>query len=152
MSLDKIKIEKTAQNLIDHFDPGAKLAVEMAEESCHINIETEMSGLLIGRHGETLEALQHLLRLLISKEQEEFVPLVLDIAGYRASRQQELETLARDLAQKVKNFGGSETLPSMSAYERRQIHLILQDIEGIEGISEGEEPYRRIVIRPKSTK
>lgn len=149
MSLDKFKIEKTAQGLIGHFDPGAKLAVEMAEGSCNINIETEMSGLLIGRHGETLEALQHLLRLLVSKEQEEFVPLVLDIAGYRASRRQELATLARNLAEKVKNFGGSEALPSMSAYERRQIHLILQDIAGIESASEGEEPYRRIVIRPK---
>ncbi len=148
MSLDKIKIEKTAQNLIGHFDPQARLAVEMAEGGCNINIDTEISGLLIGRHGETLEALQHLLRLLIAKEQEEFVPLILDIAGYRAARQQELETLARDLAQKVKNFGGSETMPSMSAYERRLVHVLLQDIEGIESASEGEEPYRRIVIRP----
>jgi spoIIIJ-associated protein len=152
MSLDKIKIQKTAQNLIGHFDPEAKLEIELKDDICTIDVATEISGLLIGRHGETLEALQHLLRLLISKEQEEFIPLVLDIAGYRAAREQELETLARDLVQKVKNFGGTETMPSMSAYERRQIHLILQDIEGIESASEGEEPYRRIVIRPKSTK
>lgn len=148
MSLDKIKIEKAAQKLIGHFDPGAKLAIEMVDDGCNINIETEMSGLLIGRHGESLEALQHLLRLLIAKEQEEFVPLVLDISGYRAARQQELETLAHDLAEKVKNFGGAETLPPMSAYERRLIHMTLQDIDGIESASEGEEPYRRIVIRP----
>ena len=152
MSLDKFKIEKTAQKLIGHFDPKAKLAVEMgsspAGEGCNINIETELSGLMIGRHGETLEALQHLLRLLISKDEEEFVPLVLDIAGYRALRQQELEELARNLAEKVKTYGGSEMLPTMSAYERRLVHLILQDIEGIESASEGEEPYRRIIIRP----
>lgn len=149
MSLDKFKIEKTAQNLIGHFDPAANLKVEIGENGCNINIETEISGLLIGRHGETLESLQHLLRLLVSKEQEEFIPLVLDIAGYRQARQQELEELARNIALKVKNLGGEEILPSMSAYERRLVHLILQDIPGIESASEGEEPYRRIVIRPK---
>ncbi len=150
MSLDKFKIEKTAQSLIGHFDPKADLSVNLDETGCNINIETELSGLMIGRHGETLESLQHLLRLLVSKDQEEFVPLVLDIAGYRAARQQELEGLARNLAEKVKEFGGAETLPSMSAYERRLVHLVLQDIEGIESASEGEEPYRRIVIRPKN--
>jgi len=149
MSLDKIKIESKAKELIGHFDPEAELAVLINTDGCNIDIQTEMSGLLIGRHGETLEALQHLLRLLVAKEQEEFVPLVLDISGYRAARYQELETLARDLAAKVKDFGGQESLPSMSAYERRLVHLILQDIEGIESASEGEEPYRRIVIRPK---
>jgi len=149
MSLDKFKIEKKAQGLIGHFDPQAKLDISLANATCNINIETEMSGLLIGRHGETLEALQHVLRLLVSKEQEEFIPLVLDIAGYRASRQQELEELAQNSAGKVKNFGGTETLPSMNPYERRLIHLILQDIDGIESASEGEEPYRRIVIRPE---
>lgn len=148
MSLDKIKIEKTAQKLLGHFDPKAELAVEMGDNGCHLNIETELSGLLIGRHGETLEALQHLLRLLVSKEQEEFIPLVLDIAGYRASRAQELEELAKNLAGKVKTYGGSEMLPMMSAYDRRQIHLILQDIDGIESESEGVEPYRRVVIKP----
>ena len=149
MSLDKFKIESKVKEFIGHFDPQAELKIEINENSCNINIETEMSGLLIGRHGETLEALQHLLRLLVSKEQEEFIPLVLDISGYRAARQQELESLARNLAAKVKDFGGSEALPLMSAYERRLVHLILQDIEGVESASEGEEPYRRIVIRPK---
>jgi len=149
MSLDKFKIEKTAQNLLRHFDPEAELAVLINDDGCNIDIQTEMSGLLIGRHGETLAALQHLLRLLVAKEQEEFVPLVVDISGYRAARYQELETLARELAAKVKDSGGQESLPSMSAYERRLVHLVLQDIEGIQSASEGEEPYRRIVIRPK---
>ena len=150
MSLNKYKIEKTAQNFIGHFDPEAKLEIELKDEICTIDVQTEISGLLIGRHGETLESLQHVLRLLISKEQEEFIPLVLDIAGYRAARGRELEDLARNLAEKVKLYGGSEILPPMSAYERRLIHLILQDLEGVESGSEGEEPYRRIVIRPSN--
>lgn len=149
MSLDSFKIESKAKDLISQFDPEATFVVTLDNETCNVNIETEMSGLLIGRHGETLEALQHLLRLLVAKEEEEFVPLVLDIAGYRATRQQELEQLARNLAEKVKNFGGTEVMPGMSSYERRLIHLVLQDMEGIESESEGEEPYRRIVIKPK---
>lgn len=154
MSLNRFKInasklQKTAQRLIKHFDPKAKLKVETSQDRCLINVKTQMSALLIGRHGETLEALQYLLRLILAKDVEEFVPLILDIADYRASRQKELEELALKLADKVKKFGGSEMLPTMSAYERRLIHLILQDIEGIEEASEGEEPHRRIVIRPK---
>ncbi|MBM2820673.1 MAG: spoII [Candidatus Berkelbacteria bacterium] len=159
MSLDKFstkggsplgrKIEETAGNLMKHFDSAAKIKVDIDDTSCNVEIETEISGLLIGRHGETLEALQHLLRLLVWQEQAEFIPLVVDISGYRAARQGELEELAKNSASKVKEFGGSESLPSMSAYERRLIHMILQDIEGIESESEGEEPYRRIVIRPK---
>lgn len=149
MSLDKIKIESKAKELVQHFDPKADLSVELAEDGCNINIETEISGLLIGRHGETLEALQHLMRIIVTKDQEEFIPISLDIAGYRAARIKELQELANSLVEKIKSSGGSEVMPPMSSSERRQIHLLLQDIEGVESESEGEEPYRRIVIRPK---
>ena len=114
-----------------------------------VSVDTDLSGLLIGRHGETLEAMQHILRLLVSSETEEFVPLVLDISGYRATRQKELEGVAKELAEKVKIHGGKEILPQMSSYERRVIHMILSEIEDIVSESEGEEPYRRIVIKPK---
>lgn len=149
MSLDKIKIESKAKELVDHFDPKADLSVEMAEDSCNINIETEISGLLIGRHGETLEAFQHLMRIIVTKDQEEFIPISLDIAGYRAARIKELQELTNALVEKIKLYGGSQVMPPMNSSERRQIHLCLQDIDGIEGESEGEEPYRRIVIRSK---
>lgn len=148
MSLDKFKVEKTAGNLLSHFDPEAKIEIVVKEDNCLVNVESEISALLIGRHGETLEAMQHILRLLLAKEQEEFSPLVLDISSYRASREQELKDLALNLANKVKESGGSETMPHMSPYERRQIHMLIADMDGVQSASEGEEPYRRIVIRP----
>lgn len=150
MSLDKIKIEKTSANLLGHFDPKAKLDVITSDDNgCKINIETEFSGLLIGRRGETLEALQHILRLIIAKEIGEFTPVVVDISGYKAIREQEIQDMARAIAEKVVNSGGTESLPPMNSYERRLAHLVLQEIEGVEGESEGEGPERKIVIRPK---
>jgi spoIIIJ-associated protein len=149
MSLDKIKIEKSSANLLGHFDPNAKLDITSDETSCKISIETEYSGLLIGRRGETLEALQHILRLIIAKELGEFAPVVVDISGYKALREQEIQDMARAIAEKVANFGGTESLPPMNSYERRLAHLVLQDIAGVEGESIGEGPSRRIVIKPK---
>lgn len=149
MSLDKIKIESKAKELVNHFDPNAELSVEIIDNGCNINVETEISGLLIGRHGETLEALQHLMRIILAKEQEEFLPVSLDISGYRAARMLELQEMAKNLAEKVLVSGKPEILPPMSASERRQVHLLIEGIDGVESFSEGEEPYRRIVIRPK---
>lgn len=153
MSLDKIKVQaktlKIAKKLISHFDPLSKMEIETNEGGRRINIETEMSGLLIGRQGETLAALEHVLRLILVKELEEFVPLHLDVSGYRASLEQGIEALAKEAAERVKQLDRIEELRPMKAYERRLVHLALSDIDGIEAISEGEEPYRRIVIRPK---
>jgi len=154
MSLDKFKIsakavEKQAKILFKHLDPDALLEITLDDNICRINVETETSGLLIGRHGETLEALQHILRLMLAKECEEFIPLCLDVAGYRELRAREIEEMTKKAAQKVIAFGSVEALPPMGAYERRLAHMALQGIDGVEGISEGEAPYRRIVIRKK---
>ncbi len=149
MSLDKFKIEKRAMSVIEQLDPSAKCQVNVTDRDCSISIETESSGILIGRHGETLEALQHLLRAMVSKDSEEFVPLMLDISGYRANRETEIKEMAKVIAEKVLNFGGTESLPPMNAYERRLAHLVLQDFTNIESESVGIEPDRRIVIKPK---
>lgn len=144
-SPDSKKIEKTAQKLIGFLDPEAEIKLN----DNTLEIETEISGLLIGRHGETMQALQHILRVILAKELENFSPIMIDISGYRKNRAIELEEMARRAAEKVVNFGGKESLPPMNSFERRQVHMILQEIEGIESFSEGEEPERRIVIRPK---
>ena len=149
MSLDKFKIEKTTRFLLDHLDSEAKVEITVEGDGCQLNIETDASGLLIGRHGETLQALQHILRLMMAKEFEEFIPLSLDIAGYRTLRRGEIEDMTKKAAEKVVNFGGSEALPPMGAYERRLAHMILQEFENLEGISEGEEPDRRIIVKLK---
>ena len=145
--LDKIKIEKTAQNLIGHFDPVAKLEIVIEANGCRLNIESEISGLLIGRSGETLEALQHLLRLILVQEAGEYFPILVDVSGYRALRQKELVENAKAVAGKVLETGESADLPPMSSFERRLVHLAIQDIKGIETESVGEGAERRIVIK-----
>lgn len=147
MSLGKIKIQKTAQNLIGQIDE--KATCEVCEENAvwKINIESDDANMLIGRYGQTLQALEHLLRVMITKEAEEFQPLVVDVSGYRAARQLELENMARNIAKKVLEIGESQDLPPMNAYERRLVHMVLKEIEGIETGSEGVEPYRYIVVR-----
>jgi len=152
MSLDKFKIEKKANEFLGHFDPNIKVEIVATDDGCNINVDTEISGLLIGRRGETLEAMQHILRLILSKESGEFIPVSLDIAGYRAAREEEIRGMAKQVAGKVISFGGTESLPSMNAYERRLAHLVLQEFEKIEAESEGVEPERRIVIRLKTDK
>lgn len=147
MSLDKFVIKKTAQNIIDHFDQDAVIEVAENNGGFDLNIQTEISGILIGRHGETLEALQHILRLVLMRELKEFIPIQVDVSGYRALRQKELEESAQNAAQKVLDTGQSETLPPMAAYERRLVHLVLQKIKGIKTESVGEEPERRIIIK-----
>lgn len=147
MSLDKFKIQKTAENLIGHFDPEAKITVEIVSEVWRLNIDSDEAPILIGRHGQTLQALEHLLRLMLAQEAEEFLPVSLDISGYKASREQEVMFRAKESAEKVLATSRTESLPPMNAYERRIVHLTLAAIEGIETESVGEEPYRKIVIR-----
>lgn len=149
MSLSKIKIKKTALNLMGHFDPKAEVEVEAVEEGWCLNVSSDDAPLLIGRHGQTLQALEHILRLMLAKEAEEFLPLNLDIAGYKVMREQELKQMAKEAAQKVLDSGGEEILPPMNSFERRLVHMILAEIEDIETGSVGEEPYRKIVVKKK---
>src|SRR3972149_7196007 len=152
MSLDKIKIQKTAQGLIGYFDPAAKIEVEVKNDACRLNIKTEFSGVLIGRAGQNLEALEHILRLMLFKESEEFIPVVLDIAGYRAGREQEIARMAEEMAERTLEKGEDQTLPPMNSFERRLVHLALEDFAGIKTESVGEEPARHVVISNKLNK
>lgn len=146
MSLDKIRVEKVAQNVIGFLDNKAKLQVKKQDIGWDLMIETENAALLIGRRGQTLLALEHLLRLILAREEGMLVSLSVDIAGYREILKKELEDQAHEAASRVIATGKKEDLPVMSSYERRIIHLALTDIAEVKTESEGEEPYRRIVI------
>src|SRR3990167_5297093 len=113
MSLSKIKIQKTAEKLIGHFDEMAKVEIVEKDDCPVINIETEISALLIGYHGETLDALQYVLRLIIAKEAEEFVPLSVDIGGYRLAQDQSIMEEALAAAEKAKGLDTIEALRPM---------------------------------------
>lgn len=114
-----------------------------------VNLSGEGLGVLIGRRGETLDALQYLLNLYINKNQEQRHKIIIDVEGYRKRREQTLERLAFKLAEKAKQKGRSVVLEPMNSQERRVIHTALQGREDIYTHSEGEEPYRKIVISPR---
>jgi len=107
-------------------------------------------GKLIGNNGATLEALQELARLAIYRKTGEHSRLMLDVGGYRANRRKELTSLAERTASKVLETSRLVRLESMSAFERKCVHDVINATDGVESESEGSEPNRRIVVRPTS--
>jgi len=114
-----------------------------------IDISGPELGILIGRRGETLEALQYLTNLAVGKQVGERVRVIVDVEGYRQRREETLVRLAKRLSEKVKRTGGRVVLEPMNPHERRIIHTALQDESRIATFSEGEEPNRRVVISLK---
>ncbi|MEW6662587.1 MAG: RNA-binding cell elongation regulator Jag/EloR [Bacillota bacterium] len=106
-------------------------------------------GILIGRRGETLDALQYLVNLSVNRRLEKKVKIILDVEGYRRRREETLIRLAHRLSEKVKRTGQKISLEPMNSHERRIIHTALQNDRLVNTISEGEEPFRKVVIRPK---
>jgi len=106
-------------------------------------------GLLIGKRGSTLDSIQYLISLVVNKNREEYLRVQLDAEGYREKREQTLMTLANKMAEKVKYSKRPMRLEPMNPYERRIIHSTLQDTPGISTYSEGEDPFRRVVIVAK---
>jgi spoIIIJ-associated protein len=107
-------------------------------------------GLLIGRHGQTIDAVQYLLNVIAYRTYgEEKKDVVVDAAGYRARRQATLETLALGVADRVRQSGEPEELEPMTAVERKVVHLSLKDVAGVGTTSEGTEPNRYVVVVPE---
>lgn len=114
-----------------------------------VDLEGEGMGLIIGKRGATLDSLQYLATLVINKDRNDHIRLKLDTEGYRARRQETLEKLALNMAKKAKRIGHRVVLEPMNPYERRIIHSALQSDHGVETHSDGEEPYRKVIITPK---
>ena len=121
----------------------------MSEERILINLHGDGLGILIGKHGQTLDALQYLTNLAAGKSFRHHYFVLLDVENYRERRKDTLEALAKRLAGKVKRTGEEVRLEPMAAGERRIIHLALQDDHAITTESEGEAPYRYVVIKLK---
>lgn len=103
---------------------------------------------LVGQRGATLESLQELTRLAVFRQTGTPSRLLLDIGGYRAGRRKELGAIAKNAAEKVKEYGEPVRLEPMSAFERKCVHDVINALTGVESESEGVEPNRRIVVRP----
>ena len=122
--------------------------VKYDEENKNVDIElsgNEM-GVLIGKRGQTLDSLQYLVSLVVNKDSEEYIRVKVDTEDYRKRRKETLENLAKNIAYKVKRTKRSVSLEPMNPYERRIIHSALQNDKYVTTHSEGEEPFRRVVV------
>jgi spoIIIJ-associated protein len=115
----------------------------------HVDIRGKDLSVLIGRRSETLSAFQYVASLIVGKETQQFVQLVVDVEGYRDRREKQLVQMAKRMADQVAKSGRRQTLEPMPSSERRVIHIALRDHPDVKTESTGEDPYRKVVILPK---
>jgi spoIIIJ-associated protein len=153
----KFTIENAAKKFLsDVFGAmGIQAAIEVTYDkenaNVEINVDGDEMGVLIGKRGQTLDSLQYLVSLVVNKNSENYIKVKLDTENYRARRKETLENLAKNIAFKVKRTRKPVSLEPMNPYERRIIHSALQNDKYVETYSEGEEPYRKVVINIKKT-
>jgi len=143
------KARALLEKVMQAMDLDVDIDVIEKDEKILININGPDLGILIGRRGETLDALQYLVNLSANKNADKRKRILIDIEGYRKRREDTLKKLAYKLADKAKQRGRNVILEPMNSMERRIIHTALQGRDDIYTFSEGEEPYRKIIIAPK---
>jgi len=126
-----------------------KMDIHQKNDTLTVNIEGPNMGVIIGRRGQTLDSLQYLLSLVINKTSDKYIKVFVDTENYRQKREDTLVRLANKMASKVRKVGKTIALEPMNPYERRIIHASLQSNPYIQTYSEGEEPFRKIVIALK---
>ncbi|MGE5465038.1 MAG: RNA-binding cell elongation regulator Jag/EloR [Syntrophothermus sp.] len=117
----------------------------------HVDIRGKDLSVLIGRRSETLGAFQYIASLIVGKETQQFIQLVVDVEGYRDRREKQLIQMAKRMADQVAKTGRRQTLEPMPSSERRIIHIALRDHPDVKTESTGEDPYRKVVIMPKDS-
>ncbi len=127
----------------------AEIEFDEAEKTMNINLTGGDMGVLIGKRGQTLDSLQYLVSLVVNKDSDTYIKVKLDTENYRERRKETLENLAKNIANKVKRTRRPVALEPMNPYERRIIHSVLQGNKYVETHSEGEEPYRKVIISLK---
>ncbi len=137
-------------DLLKQMKIEATVEAAETEDGLRLNILSATDGLLIGRRGETLDALQYIVSLYMNKDRKEngYRRVSVDTEGYRARREETLRRLARKNAAQVARTGRSVAMEPMNPYERRVLHSALQGFKGVTTHSEGEEPNRRVIITP----
>lgn len=153
-----VKITEESKNAVEAFLADTLKAMGMEVEitssieedgSLSVNMNGENMGILIGKRGQTLDSLQYLANRVANKHQDGFVRVKLDTENYRARREETLKHLAKNIAHKVKRNRRPVSLEPMNPYERRIIHSALQSDPYVSTHSEGEEPYRKVVVTLK---
>lgn len=143
------KAVKFLKGLLIRLDLYGEIETEKIEDFFKINVKGRGLGVLIGKHGETLNSLQYLINLIANKGWHEYIKIVIDVENYREKRERALVELAIKMAKRVKETKRSIKLEPMPPYERKIIHKTLQNDPRVKTHSEGEEPYRRVIISLK---
>lgn len=144
---DARRIKDFLTGLLEHMDSTAEVKVYEEEKNRYkVILEGQKLGALIGRRGETLDAIQQLTNYAVNSGRDKRLRIHVDAENYRAKREQSLESLANKVAGKVLKYRRSVTLEPMNAYERHVIHAALQDVKGVTTYSIGTEPNRRVVV------
>lgn len=134
--------------LLEKMGVQARVFAANTDSGLRLRIDADSMGLLIGRRGETLDALQYLVSLHVNRTSSEYQRITLDTEGYRSRREETLCRLARKTASQVRATGRAVAMEPMNPYERRILHSALQGFRGVTTHSEGEEPNRRVIITP----
>ena len=146
-------IREFLENMFNAMNMAVKIDIVLDNEECTLDIELsgEDMGLLIGKRGQTLDSIQYLVSLVANKEKEKYIRVKVDTENYRQRRKETLESLAKNISYKVKRSKRSVSLEPMNPYERRIIHSALQNDKFVSTKSEGEDPFRHVVIFLKTT-
>lgn len=143
------KLQQLVDDILSRLGLKANVEVEYEDGTYTVSIATEDSALLIGRAGETLKALQTIIRLLAYNVLMNEERIVVDVNDYRKQKEEELCRYIKEIASRVKELKYPETLQAMSSYERRLAHQIVGEMGGLSSESSGEGEERRITIRPE---
>ncbi len=143
------KTEKTIKNFLESLGLDSNFELSEDEEAMTVTLQTEDTGIVIGYHGETLEALQLILSLILAKENGKFKRVSLEVGDYKKNRSEWLERLALDAKEKALSENKEVFLSELKSWERRVIHLLLQNDKEVVSESSGEGKDRVLVIKPK---
>jgi spoIIIJ-associated protein len=147
--------EETVSKLLHHMNMQAQVSAHYEEtdredrRTIHVDVRGDDLSILIGRRSETLNAFQYVASLMVGKEVEQWVQLVVDVEGYRSRREKQLRQMARRMAEQTVKTGRRQVLEPMSSNERRIVHIELREHPAVTTESIGEEPYRKVTIIPK---
>jgi spoIIIJ-associated protein len=139
--------EEFVTGLVAAMNLDAEVSARVEEDTAHVDVTGEDLGVLIGRRGQTLDAVQEITRTAVQRRVRARVRLMVDVEGYRQRRRQSLAEYAKSMARRAKERGTEIELEPMNAYERKIVHDAVAEIEGATSFSEGEEPYRKVVVR-----
>jgi len=149
MDTHEKEIEKILKELLDILEIKAKISFsDKTDERLNVTLEGENLGLLIGFRGETLNAVQLFLEIALYRKVNEWVPVTLDIAGYRKEREEQVKKLAEKFCDRAKFFAKSVELAPMFSYDRMIVHTVVSTFPGLKSESTGEGKFRRVIISP----